>query len=160
MVLRSTHIRPVSVNGTNSNLELINTQIKHLVQEKTLHSFVVLEQGKVQVMNHLNYLSNLTYFPYFCSEERDPIILLSRENPTLVDASYTKNQAWRSSKGRLRSEYRLNQLCSCILILFTLLLPLKSRYAWSETGQRGRIREALRLQIFDQFKRCCGVVQV
>ncbi|KAF7287188.1 hypothetical protein GWI33_002552 [Rhynchophorus ferrugineus] len=30
-----------------------------------------------------------------CSE-RDPLVLLSRENPGLVDAQYTKNQAWKS----------------------------------------------------------------
>ncbi|XP_065829931.1 protein O-glucosyltransferase 1-like isoform X2 [Oscarella lobularis] len=30
------------------------------------------------------------------SAERDPLILLSRQNPELVNASYTKNQAWKS----------------------------------------------------------------
>ncbi|XP_020925987.1 protein O-glucosyltransferase 1 isoform X4 [Sus scrofa] len=30
------------------------------------------------------------------SPERDPLILLSRKNPKLVDAEYTKNQAWKS----------------------------------------------------------------
>lgn len=30
------------------------------------------------------------------SAERDPLILLSREYPDLVDAAYTKNQAWKS----------------------------------------------------------------
>lgn len=32
------------------------------------------------------------------SPERDPLILLSREDPELVDAEYTKNQAWKSEK--------------------------------------------------------------
>lgn len=32
------------------------------------------------------------------SAERDPLILLSRENPDLIDAEYTKNQAWKSEK--------------------------------------------------------------
>ncbi|KAJ8352484.1 hypothetical protein SKAU_G00239600 [Synaphobranchus kaupii] len=32
------------------------------------------------------------------SPERDPLILLSREAPDLVDAEYTKNQAWKSEK--------------------------------------------------------------
>lgn len=32
------------------------------------------------------------------SSERDPLILLSRGEPDLVDAEYTKNQAWRSEK--------------------------------------------------------------
>ncbi|XP_003219139.1 protein O-glucosyltransferase 1 [Anolis carolinensis] len=35
------------------------------------------------------------------SAERDPLILLSRENPELVDAEYTKNQAWKSEKDTL-----------------------------------------------------------
>ncbi|XP_034720401.1 protein O-glucosyltransferase 1 [Etheostoma cragini] len=35
------------------------------------------------------------------SPERDPLILLSREAPELVDAEYTKNQAWRSEKDTL-----------------------------------------------------------
>lgn len=30
------------------------------------------------------------------SSERDPLVLLSREEPDLVDAQYTKNQAWKS----------------------------------------------------------------
>eukprot|EP00066_Takifugu_rubripes_P003722 XP_003966517.2 PREDICTED: protein O-glucosyltransferase 1 [Takifugu rubripes] len=35
------------------------------------------------------------------SPERDPLILLSREDPELVDAEYTKNQAWKSEKDTL-----------------------------------------------------------
>ncbi|KAG9348801.1 hypothetical protein JZ751_029118 [Albula glossodonta] len=35
------------------------------------------------------------------SPERDPLILLSREDPDLVDAEYTKNQAWKSEKDTL-----------------------------------------------------------
>eukprot|EP00096_Caligus_rogercresseyi_P012158 TRINITY_DN5011_c0_g1_i1.p1 TRINITY_DN5011_c0_g1~~TRINITY_DN5011_c0_g1_i1.p1 ORF type:complete len:413 (-),score=67.01 TRINITY_DN5011_c0_g1_i1:49-1287(-) len=35
------------------------------------------------------------------SSERDNLILLSRERPDLVDASYTKNQAWKSNKDTL-----------------------------------------------------------
>lgn len=30
------------------------------------------------------------------SPERDPLVILSRESPDLVDAQYTKNQAWKS----------------------------------------------------------------
>ena len=30
------------------------------------------------------------------SSERDNLVLLSRAKPTLVDAQYTKNQAWKS----------------------------------------------------------------
>lgn len=32
------------------------------------------------------------------SADRDGLILLSREKPFLVDAAYTKNQAWKSEK--------------------------------------------------------------
>ncbi|XP_028349178.1 protein O-glucosyltransferase 1 isoform X1 [Physeter macrocephalus] len=35
------------------------------------------------------------------SPERDPLILLSRKSPKLVDAEYTKNQAWKSMKDTL-----------------------------------------------------------
>ena len=32
------------------------------------------------------------------SDERDPLIRLSRREPDLVDAEYTKNQAWKSKE--------------------------------------------------------------
>ncbi|XP_078000809.1 protein O-glucosyltransferase 1-like [Glandiceps talaboti] len=35
------------------------------------------------------------------SAERDPLVLLSRAEPDLVDAQYTKNQAWKSDKDTL-----------------------------------------------------------
>ncbi|XP_076004955.1 protein O-glucosyltransferase 1 [Genypterus blacodes] len=35
------------------------------------------------------------------SPERDPLVLLSREDPELVDAEYTKNQAWKSERDTL-----------------------------------------------------------
>ncbi|CAN9498395.1 unnamed protein product [Ophioblennius macclurei] len=35
------------------------------------------------------------------SSERDPLILLSRDAPELVNAEYTKNQAWKSEKDTL-----------------------------------------------------------
>ena len=35
------------------------------------------------------------------SDERDPLVLLSRAKPDLVDAQYTKNQAWKSDKARV-----------------------------------------------------------
>lgn len=37
------------------------------------------------------------------SSERDPLILLSRDNPHLVDAKYTKNQAWKSDADTLHA---------------------------------------------------------
>ncbi|CAD6994429.1 unnamed protein product [Ceratitis capitata] len=38
------------------------------------------------------------------SDERDALILLSRRRPDLVDAQYTKNQAWKSPKDTLNAE--------------------------------------------------------
>ena len=35
------------------------------------------------------------------SKERDPLVLLSRSDPDLVDAKYTKNQSWRSKEDTL-----------------------------------------------------------
>ena len=32
------------------------------------------------------------------SSERDNLVLLSRNKPHIVDAQYTKNQAWKSDK--------------------------------------------------------------
>ncbi|OXB76008.1 UNVERIFIED_CONTAM: hypothetical protein H355_016850 [Colinus virginianus] len=45
--------------------------------------------------------NNWWHFLCRTSSERDPLILLSRENPELVDAEYTKNQAWKSEKDTL-----------------------------------------------------------
>lgn len=38
------------------------------------------------------------------SDERDALVLLSRSHPNLVDAQYTKNQAWKSPADTLNSE--------------------------------------------------------
>ncbi|XP_001230897.2 O-glucosyltransferase rumi homolog [Anopheles gambiae] len=38
------------------------------------------------------------------SDERDPLVLLSRAQPSLVDAQYTKNQAWKSPQDTLNAE--------------------------------------------------------
>ncbi|XP_058987446.1 O-glucosyltransferase rumi-like [Musca domestica] len=38
------------------------------------------------------------------SHERDSLVLLSRSNPNLIDAAYTKNQAWKSLKDTLDEE--------------------------------------------------------
>jgi protein glucosyltransferase len=38
------------------------------------------------------------------SSERDPLILLSRKMPNLVDAQYTKNQAWKSPADTLNAD--------------------------------------------------------
>jgi protein glucosyltransferase len=38
------------------------------------------------------------------SDERDALVLLSRRRPELVDAQYTKNQAWKSPKDTLGAE--------------------------------------------------------
>ncbi|XP_057379898.1 O-glucosyltransferase rumi homolog [Daphnia carinata] len=50
------------------------------------------------------------------SSERDPLILLSRERPDLIDAQYTKNQAWKSDADTLGAapakEVSLEDHCS------------------------------------------------
>ncbi|XP_053947059.1 O-glucosyltransferase rumi-like [Anastrepha ludens] len=38
------------------------------------------------------------------SDERDALVLLSRRRPDLVDAQYTRNQAWKSPKDTLNAE--------------------------------------------------------
>ncbi|XP_065366244.1 O-glucosyltransferase rumi homolog [Calliphora vicina] len=38
------------------------------------------------------------------SDERDSLVLLSRRKPNLVNAQYTKNQAWKSAKDTLNAE--------------------------------------------------------
>ncbi|KAL3852463.1 hypothetical protein ACJMK2_016097 [Sinanodonta woodiana] len=50
------------------------------------------------------------------SAERDPLILLSRSEPDLVDAEYTKNQAWKSDADTLgrppAAEIKLEDHCN------------------------------------------------
>jgi protein glucosyltransferase len=49
------------------------------------------------------------------SSERDPLILLSRSHPELLDAQYTKNQAWKSDEDTLgyppASELKHEEFC-------------------------------------------------
>lgn len=45
------------------------------------------------------------------SGERDSLILLSRKLPDLVDAKYTKNQAWKSSAVSSKSIMYLFEIC-------------------------------------------------
>lgn len=49
------------------------------------------------------------------SDERDPLVLLSRSRPDLVDAQYTKNQAWKSEADTLHAkpaeEMKLEEHC-------------------------------------------------
>ena len=47
------------------------------------------------------------------SDDRDPLVLLSRKNPELVDAQYTKNQAWRSEKVRCLGYPELPRVPQC-----------------------------------------------
>ena len=48
---------------------------------------------------------NMTFFRGSrTSSARDPLVLLSRKKPELVDAQYTKNQAWKSKKDTLGAE--------------------------------------------------------
>jgi protein glucosyltransferase len=49
------------------------------------------------------------------SSERDPLVLLSRTHPELLDAQYTKNQAWKSDEDTLgyppASELKHEEFC-------------------------------------------------
>lgn len=49
------------------------------------------------------------------SPERDPLVVLAQKQPHLVDASYTKNQAWKSDADTLglppASEISLEDHC-------------------------------------------------
>jgi protein glucosyltransferase len=49
------------------------------------------------------------------SSERDPLVLLSRSHPELLDAQYTKNQAWKSDEDTLgyppASELKHEEFC-------------------------------------------------
>lgn len=57
-----------------------------------------------------HYLFNLLIFfkSFFrgsrTSDERDALVLLSRTHPSLIDAQYTKNQAWKSPADTLHAE--------------------------------------------------------
>lgn len=42
------------------------------------------------------------------SSERDNVVLLSRDKPDLIDAAYTKNQAWKSKADTLGQISLLN----------------------------------------------------
>ncbi len=57
--------------------------------------------------------------PLRTSSERDPLILLSREHPDLVNAQYTKNQAWRSEEVSPSNHSNQEQLVD--IILFTII---------------------------------------
>ena len=50
----------------------------------------------------LGCLLNIDTCSLYCvprtSNERDSVVLLSRSRPDLIDAAYTKNQAWKSIK--------------------------------------------------------------
>jgi len=54
-----------------------------------------------------------------CSE-RDALILLSRENPDLADAQYTKNQAWKSDM--VSSLFEIKKTTSIISSLYIIVL--------------------------------------
>uniref|UniRef100_A0A1A8HXC1 Protein O-glucosyltransferase 1 n=2 Tax=Nothobranchius TaxID=28779 RepID=A0A1A8HXC1_NOTKU len=60
----------------------------------------------ISLLHHLVIVVRMKVSPRLLSRcrtssERDPLILLSREAPELVNAEYTKNQAWKSEKDTL-----------------------------------------------------------
>lgn len=44
------------------------------------------------------------------SSERDNLVILSRDKPDLVDAQYTKNQAWKSNQVRMIVTYTITKI--------------------------------------------------
>ncbi len=61
------------------------------------------------------------------SEARDPLVLLSREEPDLVDAQYTKNQAWKSkavsqSVGQSVCARMLIHVCVCVCVCVCIFI--------------------------------------
>ena len=78
---------------------LMRNEQKDLEEKKALRS----RQNTAQLIKYSAILHTKTSYKihilslYFrTSAERDPLVLLSREDPSLVDAQYTKNQAWKS----------------------------------------------------------------
>lgn len=61
------------------------------------------------------------------SDQRDALVLLSRSSPELVDAAFTKNQAWKSDKVKknLIFKYYKFKILKCIRIRFMLHQPMK-----------------------------------
>ena len=52
------------------------------------------------------------------SSERDNVVLLSRDKPDLIDAAYTKNQAWKSKADTLGKKFRSLYLILNFLVLW------------------------------------------
>lgn len=70
----------------------------HLTQEKGPESMLLNFRSMTYYFDQLSFISAASRFSDRTSPERDPLILLSREDPDLVDAEYTKNQAWKSER--------------------------------------------------------------
>lgn len=81
------------------------------------------------------------------SGERDPLILLSRQQPELVDAQYTKNQAWKSDAVR-------KQVVHLWTITFTY--GVESGHFGSASGQGGHVGRSLPVQVPLQLQRRGG----
>lgn len=59
------------------------------------------------------------------SAERDPLVLLSREEPQLADAQYTKNQAWKSDAVSPLSLGKLTYLWHSVHKYFSLIKGIR-----------------------------------
>ena len=57
------------------------------------------------------------------SSERDNVVLLSRDKPDLIDAAYTKNQAWKSKADTLGNSFRYTYVV-LTLNFMSLYIPL------------------------------------
>lgn len=92
-------IKVILLLELNSFLEISFrvSRIPQKVQYKNLvrTSLRVLEFFRLALYDTLGIFS-VCLLAFRTSAERDPLVLLSREEPSLVDAQYTKNQAWKS----------------------------------------------------------------
>ena len=68
------------------------------------------------------------------SAERDPLVLLSRESPGLVDAQYTRNQAWKSEEVRLTISGWMHVVLHQLMWQRFNSLPLPEGHSWSSPG--------------------------
>lgn len=82
--------------------KLTNVLLDFRILKNLLKDWLVCKLSGLLIFVFLHYCAQAMGILFFCllafrtSPERDPLVLLSREEPSLVDAQYTKNQAWKS----------------------------------------------------------------
>lgn len=107
---------PIYPNGLgrwDEQLKIIPKYEIYKSHNYLIYFFFVLREAKKWPWN--KKLTKAFFRGSRTSDERDPLVLLSRKEPNLVDAQYTKNQAWRSDADTLgakpASEIKLEEHC-------------------------------------------------